>query len=250
MKQMTIYRPTSSADTLTITASTAQANFPASNLKDIQPSKCWKSTVITDSTIKYDFGSSVAYNGLFLNRFNFAEFYIETSPDNSVWTEVAHVDNAAKDEIADENYMHYYIAVTTASYRYIRVRIPYQTPLFEPTYFKIGNMLVGNFETIWNPKAGFSVVEVPRLSVLEFPTSGYMSVQKVGKTRRTFSGNLDKFDKTEYDKIVKTYQPFVLFLEFDDQPSSAYLVRANDGYARDYFQKNTLNMAFKFDEII
>lgn len=250
MKQLTSYRPSGASDTLTITATTSDANFPVANLKDILPVKCWKSRAVTETIVKYDFGGLVSYNGMFLNRFNFAEFYVETSPDDSAWTESIHVTGAAKDEIHDENFLHYYIEIIATNYKYARVRIPAQTPLFEPTYFKIGNMLVGTFETIWNPKPGFSVTEIPRLAILEFPYSGHMSVQKLGKTRRAFAGNLDKFNKTEYDKIVKTYYPFILYLEFDADPTSIYLVRVNEGYAKDYFQKNVVNMPFRFDEII
>ncbi|MCK9319819.1 discoidin domain-containing protein [Methanoculleus sp.] len=252
MKQLITYYPQNESDSsVTITATTENANFPKKNLKSLQPVKCWKSTAVNaEQTIKYDLGGLKSFNGIFINRINFAEFYIETSPNNSTWTVAEHVTGLTTDEIADELYMHRFVEITAVNYRYVRLRIPAQTPLFEPTYFKVGNMLIGNFVTIWNPKAGFSVNEIPKLSILEFPRSGYMSVEKIGKTRRVFSGNLDKFTKIEYDKIVKTYQPFVLYLEFDTNKTSVYLVRANSGYARDYFLGNVLNMSFQFDEIV
>ncbi|PKP53816.1 MAG: hypothetical protein CVT92_02470 [Bacteroidetes bacterium HGW-Bacteroidetes-1] len=252
MKQLVDFYPQNENDSsVTITATTEDTNFPKSNLKSLQPVKCWKSTsVIAEQIIRYDLGGLYSYNGIFINRINFAEFYIETSPNGSTWTLAEHVTGLTTDEVADELYIHRFVEITATNYRYVRLRIPAQTPLFEPTYFKVGNMLVGTFTTIWNPKSGFSVNEIPKLSILEFPRSGYMSVEKIGKTRRVFSGNLDKFTKTEYDKIVKTYQPFVLYLEFDTDKTSVYLVRANTGYARDYFLGKVLNMGFQFDEIV
>ena len=250
MKQMTSFRPSNSSDTLTITTTTASSTFPAANLKDILPTKSYKTTSVgAEQTIKYDFGGLVSYNGAMLNRINFAEFYLETSPDNSAWTNVEHVTGLVKDEIHDEFYMHRYVEITTVNYRYIRIRIPAQTPLFEPTYFKIGNFLVGNFVTIWNPKSGYSVNQVTKRAIKEFP-SGYVSSNKIGKTRRVFSGNFDKITMTEYLKIVQTYEPFVLYHEFDGDKTSVYLVKITKDISKDYFMANRVNHPFSFDEIV
>jgi len=249
MKQIVSFYPSGESDTsVTITATTANGSFPVANLKSIRPTKSWKSTVVTETSVKYDFGGTVAYTALFLNRFNFAEFYVEKSTNDVDWTEVEHVVGATKDEISDENYMHRFVEIT-GNYRYLRVRIPAQTPLFEPTYFKIGNMLVGNSVQIWNPKAGYTVDEMPKMAMTEYK-SGYISTAKLGKTRRTFSGNFDKIKKDEFDKIIKTYQPFVLYHEFDSDKSSAYLVRSTNKYSRDYFMAQILNFRFIFEEIV
>jgi len=249
MKQIVNYFPKTDTDnSVTITTTTADTNFKTDNLKSIKPSKVWKSTDIKETIVKYDFGVDVTYNAMFLNRFNFAKFYVETSTDDSTWTLVEEVSNLTTDEISDENYMHRFVDIT-GTYRYIRVRIPEQTPLFEPTYFKIGNMLVGDAITIWNPRSGFSVTQIPKLALLEFK-SGHISVEKVGKTRRSFSGSFDKVKKEEFDKIIKTYNPFVIYQEFDNDKTSCYLVRVTKEFVKDYYQANTFNMSFSFEEIV
>jgi len=249
MKQMNTFRPTGDSDTgVTITATTSAANFPVSNLKNIQPTKVWKSATLIEHIIKYDFGGSVTYNGMFLNRINFAEFYVEKSTNDSDWVEVEHVTNQAKDEIADENYSHRLIDIT-GTYRYLRVRIPTQTPIFNPTYFHIGNMLVGTVVTIWNPKSGYRVSEMPKRSITEF-RSGYISSVKLGKTRRSFSGTFDKISIAEFTKIIKTYQPFVLYHEFDNDKTSVYLVMSIKEYIRDYFMHSHVSLPFTFEEIV
>lgn len=249
MKQITSFYPRNESDTsVTITATTADANFPVSYLKSIKPSKVWKSTAITETIVKYDFGSLVSFNALFLNRFNFSEFYVEKSSDDAAWVEIEHVTGMTKDEVYDENYVHRLIEIT-GTYRYLRVRIPAQTPLFDITCFKIGNMLVGNAVEIWNPKSGYSVVQIPKMAVTEF-RSGYISSEKLGKTRRAFSGAFDKIKKSEFDKIIQTYQPFVLYHEFDTDKTSCYLVRSTKEFARDYYMAKSINMNFSFEEIV
>ena len=139
MKQIVSYRPSSSADTgVSISVTTANSNFPATNLKEIQPTKVWKSTSLVEHTVTYNFGQSVSYTAAFINRINFAEFYVEKSTNGSIWTEVEHVTGLTKDEIYEENYMHRLVDIT-GTYQYLRIRIPAQTPLFDTSSFKIGN---------------------------------------------------------------------------------------------------------------
>jgi len=249
MKQIVTYRPSSSADTgVSISVTTANSNFPASNLKEIQPTKVWKSTSLVEHTVTYKFGQSVSYNAAFINRINFAEFYVEKSADGNTWVEVEHVTGLTKDEVYEENYMHRLVDIT-GNYQYLRIRIPAQTPLFDATSFKIGNFLVGNLVQIWNPKAGYRVNELPKMAITEF-RSGYISMAKLGKTRRSFSGSFDKINITEFNKIIKTYQPFVLYNEFDNDKTSVYLVRSVKEYSRDYNMHNNVNFRFTFEEIV
>lgn len=144
--------------------------------------------------------------------------------------------------------MHRLVEIT-GTYQYLRIRIPAQTPLFEPTYFKIGNFLVGTLVQIWNPKAGYKVNELPKMAITEF-RSGYISMAKLGKTRRSFSGTFDKINITEFNKIIKTYQPFVLYNEFDADKTSVYLVRSVKEHSRDYTMHNVVNFSFTFEEIV
>ncbi len=249
MKQIVSFRPTGPSDAaVAITATTSNTNFPTSNLKEIQPTKAWKSTSLVEHTVTYNFGQSVSYNAAFINRINFAEFYVEKSTNGSTWTEVEHVTGLTKDEIYEENYMHRLVDIT-GTYQYLRIRIPAQTPLFDTSSFKIGNFLVGTLVQIWNPKAGYRINELPKMAITEF-RSGYISMAKLGKTRRSFSGSFDKINITEFNKIIKTYQPFVLYNEFDNDKTSVYLVRSVKEYSRDYNMHNNVNFTFTFEEIV
>lgn len=248
------YRPYSDSDSgITITASSSSSSFPSSNLKNIQPIKSWKSTsVASQQWVKYYFGgSSVTHNGLFLNRFNFSHFHVDISNDDVNWTNVADVSGLTTDELIDEQYMHYFIDLGTVSFKYIRVLIPVQTPLFETGYFKIGNMLVGTYVDIWNPKSGFRITPVPKFSDVEYP-SGYTDRYVLGRTKRVFSGSFSKVELSEFSKIKTTYGEMVLYLDMLSDSNKVYLVRPSKDFETSYETENhnLLSKSFSFDEIV
>lgn len=253
MKILFDFKPANESDTsVTITSSTAASSFPASNLKNLQPVKSWKSTVITESFVLYDFGINVTYDSLFVNRFNFAAFkvYAHTSNDPVIgnWTLIEDISSLTKDEIYDENYMHRFVALS-GTYRYLKIVIPTQTPLFDQTYFKIGNMLVGNAIDVWNPKAGFSVGYVPKLAITEFK-SGYIATEVLGRTKRTFNGVLSKVNVTESDKFRLTFKPFVLYLDYTSNATKCYLVQAVREFTNSYEMVDIVNLPFAVEEIV
>lgn len=260
MKALYTYRPTSS-DVMTITGSPAKAQFPVDNLRDIRPSKAYKTLNVTGTKyVKLDagFGNKFAIDSLFMNRFNFGSFNVQGSDDDFATTpfDVA-VTGVTPDELYDPNdtsiaapkYMHYWLDLVAFDYRYLRVWIPSQTPIFDTDTFKIGNLLIGNSVTLWNPREGFRVNPTPMLNVTEFD-SGYASSYRKGKTFRTFEGALDKVQNSEFLKYVQTNLPFVLYLDWKSDPTAAYLVRSFTGYTHDYFQADRLNMEYSFREIV
>lgn len=252
MKVLYDYTPASSADTsVAITESSQDTIFLSSNLKTIKPVQSWKSQVITESWIMYDFGSAKSLTGLFLNRFNFAAFTIQGHTSDT-WTDPdyeAVITGLTKDEVYEENYMHYFKELVAFNYRYLRILIPAQTPLFEPTYFKIGNLLVGNFVEIWNPKAGYQIEIVPKENIIEFD-SGYSESSKVGRTRRTFALNLDKIAKAEYDKLRLTRSPIVMYNDWESDPNKCYLVKAVGNISRSYEFAQITSHSLSFVEVV
>ena len=257
MKILYTYQPADSADTsVTIGQSSESSDFPASNLKVISPVQCWKSTAITESYITYFNNSKFNVDSLFLNRFNFAEFYILGRDDTSWPSPVTgnplciHVTGQTTDEIADEDYMHYFYTFSPKfNYKYLRILIPAQTPLFEPTYFKIGNLLIGDAVEVWNPKPGYRVDIIPKNSVIDYD-SGAFNEYKVGRTKRTFNGSFDKISNTEYNKIIKTRDPFVLYHDWEFDNTKAYLVKAVHNYNRSFDYYNYTSQTFQFAEIV
>ena len=101
MKALYDFFPSGPIDTsVTITFTTESTSFPSANLKDLQPTKCYKTTAVNaEQTLKYDFGSNKTYDSCVINRFNFAEFYLEYSVNNTDWIEVAHKTGMTIDEI-------------------------------------------------------------------------------------------------------------------------------------------------------
>jgi len=248
MKILFDFRPNSSSDTVTITASTSASSFPTSNLKSLEPVKSWKSTVITESWVKLDFGANVQYNSLFLNRINFAACTVAVSTNDVAYTTIESITGMSKDEIYDEDYIHRWVNLA-GSYRYIKITIPAQTPLFNPTYFKIGNILVGTAVEAWNPKAGFQITYIPKMAITEFK-SGYIVSEKLGRTRRAFNGVLDKVATTELIKMRLTYEPFVLYLDYTADASQCFLVQAVKEYSKSYQMANIQTLPFAIEEIV
>jgi len=248
MKILYDFRPTNSADTVTITASTSHASFPTSNLKNIEPVKSWKSTVITQSWVKFDFGGLVTYNSLFLNRINFASCIVATSTDDITYTTIESITGLVKDEIYDENYIHRWVNLT-GTYRYIKITIPAQTPAFDPTYFKIGNILVGTAIDVWNPKAEFQITYIPKMAITEFK-SGYIVTEKLGRTRRGFNGVLSKVKTDEIVKFRLTHNPFVLYLDYTLDATQCFLVKAVKEYSKSFQMSNIQTLPFTIEELV
>lgn len=248
MKQLINYHPRD--NNIIISHSSEQVNFPSSHLKDIQPVKSWKSLNTSAQYIQYQFPETVTYNGVFINRFNFYKCNIATSMDGSSWTVKAEIDNMTTDEIHDEQYMHRYIPLDGNEFKYIRLNIYAQVPLFEKDYFKLGNFLVGNFIDIMNPRSGFRVNYVNKTNIKEFD-SGHISTNKIGRVRREFIGSFDKISMTEYNKIIQTNEPFVLYLEFNNDPSACYLVKdISPNNSLDYYLGHIINLSFNYTELV
>lgn len=251
MKILNTFRPASSTDTIDILTSSSHANFPSTNLKDIKPTKSWKTNnTITESWVRYDFGTIANHADLaFINRINFANFTLQRSNNGSAWTNIEVVTGLTTDEIDDEKYIHRAVEIGTATFRYLRLLIPAQTPLFEQTYFKVGNFLAGKATEIWNPKDGFSITIDQHLNTKNYP-SGYVGVKKIGKSKRIFTGILDKVKFQEYLKFINSYQPFVLLLDFDSDLTSSYLVRYIGNQTREYNFAKIVTVSFSFQEIV
>ena len=252
MKVLYSYTPENSSDSsITITASSETTNFTTDNLKSIEPVKSWKSTSVSDEWVKFDFGSiSTHADTLFLNRVNFANCQIQYSTDDSTYNTIKTITGMETDEITDENYVKQWIELGSISFRYIKIVISAQTPLFETSYFKIGNALFGKVSEIWTPKSGFKAEIMPKVSITEF-TSGYISTVKRGRTRRQFTGTLDKISWTEYNKLKLTLNPIVIYNDFENSDlSHCYLVRAVKSYNRSHETYNTVTVSFTFEELV
>lgn len=257
MKMLQTFKPENSDDTsITITASNSDSVFTVDNLKELQPVKSWKSDssylpVTHGEDITFDFSSDGYHADVaFINRINFAGFTIayKKSTDSS-YTTIETVTGLTTDEITDENYMKYWVEMGNIEFRYIKITIPPQFPLFENSSFKIGNVLFGLVTEVWTPKSGFSVSVMPKMSITEFG-SGYISSVKRGRTRRQFNGILDKITMEEYNKLTLTFNPIVIYNDFESDKSKCYLVRSVKQNDRQYYLSDIVSHSFSFEEIV
>jgi len=217
-------------------------------------------SVSSDTIIKYTIDSSIrSYDSIFINRINFAEFYLEGSTDDSTWEEIIHVENLTRDEVyitdsteqnKPDEYIHYlHLSSSSLTYQYLRLRIPAQTPVFGVGIFQIGNFLIGNSVDITNPKTGFSIEYIKKTNA-SATEGGFISEYKSGRTRRIFVGSFDKISKTDYNRIKFTDAPFILYLDFNN-PEEAYLVRATKNYSLTFEEvAENASIPFGFEEIV
>lgn len=235
--------------TITYTGAESPTYFNSSNLFTIEPVKCFKSGSNSGVTITIDLLSSKLIDTVFLNRINFSSYSISYSTDNANWllfgTPVSGIDT---DEIKDENYVHNITVLKTpVTARYIRI-----TPsdiMFSDSFFKIGNIMIGKSVEVSNPKNGFQVKYIPSMSITQFK-SGYITSEKLGRTRRSFSGDFDKLSTEEMNKIRLTYKPLVLYLDYTDDTSSCYLVMNTEEFTQSYDFAKVKSMNFTFEEIV
>jgi len=256
MKILKTFIPANSSDdSIIITASNSDSVFTVDNLKELQPVKCWKSDMTNPpisnaETLYFDFKiDQKNADIMFINRINFSEFTVEYAGADLVYHTIGTTTGLTTDEITDENYVKCWVELGDIQFRYIKITIPAQTPLFETTTFKVGNVLFGLQTDIWTPKSGFTVAIMPKMSITEFG-SGYISSVKRGRTRRQFNGDLDKITMVEYNKLTLTYNPIVIYNDFESDNSKCYLVRSVKQNNRNYFMSDRVSHSFSYEEIV
>lgn len=236
--------------TITYTGGTSPAYFPTDNLFSIEPAKCFKTSNINNTNIVIDLKQNIEFDTIFLNRINFYKYNVAYSVDNTNWNTIDTVDNLTIDEVSDEKYVHNITSLKTSVIgRYVMITIPSQMPLFEPEYFKIGNIMIGKSVETMNPKQGFSVKYIPSMAVTTFK-SGYISSEKLGRTRRQFNGDFDKISINEMKRFKLTYKPFVLYLDYMNDNTMCYLVMNTEEFNQTIELVTAKSMNFTFEELV
>lgn len=142
-----------SLQTFTPSASTAATGYAASNVTDTQTRKPWRSTVTTESFIKFDCGASITPGSVCLQDCNFASATVTYSADDisyfSAGTLTTYADASGRRKGSLE---------FSNTCRYIKITIPAGTPTDSAAYFSIGAAYV--FKTITtadtSPSAGLT----------------------------------------------------------------------------------------------
>lgn len=168
----------------TITASTSNAQYPVSNIAQIDPGRVWQPTTFTapaPAWIVVDYGSAKSLTDLFLNNCNFTSATIQGN-DTDSWTTPAFSQavTLAKDDCQVRKG---YFTLTAFNYRYLRILITFQTLDNSATYPFIGNLITGTATTLkvseWAPQ------KIKRYSVFQSDGGSYSKTPK-GKARHTF----------------------------------------------------------------
>lgn len=224
--------------------------FPATNLFYLEPARCFKTTGTSAFTLVIDLKSAKSIDTVFLNRINFSEYTLSYSTNNSSYTNLVTHTGLKVDEIAEEQYIHdIYVSQLPFTARYIKISVPANKAIFDSTYYKIGNVLIGKSIEMMNPKNGFQVKYQPNMNITTFK-SGYISKTKLGRTKRVFSGDFDKLDSEIIAKFKLTYNPFVIWLDYTGKTTSCYLVMNTEEFTQTYDFATVKSMNFNLEEIV
>lgn len=224
--------------------------FTTSNLFKKEPVRSFKSANTNAMTITMDIKSVKEIDTVFLNRINFSQYTIQYSTDNSTWNTFGSATGLKVDEVDEEEYVHNITVLDSpVTARYIRISIPANKALFETTYYKIGNFFVGKCIDILDPKNGFQVKYIPTMNVNTFK-SGYIEREKLGRTRRSFSGDFDKLNTEIIAKFRITYKPFVVYFTHTGKSTDSYFVMNTTEMTQSYDYATVKSMNFTLEEIV
>lgn len=135
----------------------AAANFPIENIASLagRPQlRVFRSTVVTQQDIIVDFGSSKSVVATALLNANFASVQLAHSPDNVTYTDYTGSPFTIAINKPRGGRYHLFVAFSFTK-RYVRIRIPAQTPVDSAAYFSLGLALFsGTLNTLLaNPQA-------------------------------------------------------------------------------------------------
>jgi len=240
-------------DTTSVTftySGTSPTQFTTANLFYIEPVRSFKTGGVTATTLVVDLKSSKQIDTVFLNRINFSEYTIQYSTNNSTWTNFASASGLKIDEIEEEEYIHnIHVLNSPVTARYIKISIPANKAVFETSYYKIGNVFIGKSIEMMNPKNGFNVKYIPTMNINTFK-SGFISREKLGRTRRSFNGDFDKLNTEILNKFKLTYKPFVVWFDYTTKSTDCYLVMNTSEFSQSYDFAKVKSMNFTLEEIV
>lgn len=153
-------------------ADSQDTNYPASNLKDYHHLKRhWRSLVTTEVKIVCDMAAAKTLMAVMLDDLNFTSVYIEGSADNVTYP-FSQLFTISKDERVDRYKA--YLVLTGFNYRYLRVRIPAQTPTDGLSAFRIGRVIAldTQLELPINPSYPYDYEAPKKYKKIEFESGG------------------------------------------------------------------------------
>ena len=131
--------------------------------------------------------------------------------------------------------------------------------LQDKTIFVVGGS--GFISKVWLSMILQFVPSVKKIFVLVRPNKqidGIARFEKIYLTspvfdniRNIYGSNLFNLNKTEYDKLLLTRAPVVIYLDFNNDPTQVYLVKSLRGYSRIFDNTAYQNsLPFTFEELV
>lgn len=205
------------ASGVTLTASTADVDFPVSNIQHPWWTRHWRSTSKTSQWVKWEFASSLAAKAFMLKGHNFSGGHIHLQGNATDSWGSPTVDWVIDIEGQD---IIQYMDSTFPSLKFWRVDM--ESAMSDDAYFKIGRIYSG---TWWSPANNFDNIYRKRLidtSEKVYSTGGQMSAnvkQKLKELVYQFSHvtspDNETFESIFWDYIGQT-TPYWICQDADD----------------------------------
>lgn len=172
----------------TLTASGSDANFPVSNVVDLEPMKRWHADAYTgDVWVKNDFGSAKSLTAVFLNQCNFPACKVQGN-DTDVWTSPS-FELTCSLVVDDAGNRKGWFDLSAFNYRYLRVLIASgQTLDNSETVPAIGNIIAGTAETM--PLVADLTARLVQRSIRFESDGGAVDKEKYGRARHLITINI------------------------------------------------------------
>lgn len=230
-----------------ITASSVNTLFPAANLKELDPEVLWKASAFSSTvTLTIDLGSAVKVDKIWLNNANFKTATIMANSSNS-WSSPAVSKNVtlAKDDL---KILKGFFALSSSSYRYVRVSIPVQTLENNDTVPSLGNIIIGS-DVDFSPVAKWE----PDIDCIfyTFTSDGgsYFKDQKT-KPRHVFGCGFEHITKTEHKNLPLTgWNNAIIYTDLDDV-SDSYLIYPPAGRSSGVKNPSDCSIEVTFEELV
>lgn len=204
---------------ISITASSSDSYFPASNLLTFDPGVIWKAAAFSAAVrLTMDFGATVEMPHIWINNANFLNCTLQANSSNS-WTSPALSKDVtlASDDIS---ICKGFFDFSPVNYRYASILIPVQALLDAETVPTLGNVIVGTASALKVAAWEFQI-ETP-VSIFR-PDSGGYRRQNKGRERHVFTLSLQDSKPGMDARPLKGWELGVIFTDLADVADS-YLV--------------------------
>lgn len=198
-----------------VSASSAAASFPASQVQSYFRALRWRSTGISSEYLTANFGSAQIWSVVILwdhNLTTSATVTISGGSDGVSWTEIGSASPTVAGQLV--------VFLTESNYQYCKIAIA--DPTNSSAYLEVGRVFVGDYiEAERNYTYGHSVTPVSRSSRTETPNGVVHTLVRPQFKKVAFSfSNVTKTQKDTFKTFVETadtWMPVWLMMNPDEE---------------------------------